>query len=384
MDPRARRLETRLIHAGEPKPRIEGAGVLPIFRSTVWESRPGESYHDIRYPRLSNLPNHVALGEKLASLEGGEAGLVTGSGMAAISSSLLAVLGAGDHVLVQDCVYGGTHGLLTQDLAGLGIACDFADGNDPEAWKAKLRPETRAFYAETIANPLLDVSDLEGIVAFARERGLLTLIDSTFASPLNFRPLEHGFDLVIHSCTKYLNGHSDLAAGCVVGSADLVERVKHKLDHLGGSLDPQGVYLLHRGVKTLAVRMAQQNRSAQAIAEFLERHPRVERVRYPGLESHAQHERARRLFDGFGGVLSFELAGGAEAAERLIQRLELPIPSASLGGVESLVTRPAATSHAGMPAEERTRLGIRDGLIRFSVGIEATEDLIADLEQALA
>ncbi len=383
MAPRSTRLETRLIHAGEPRPRIEGAGILPIFRSTVWESRPGEDYHDIRYPRLSNLPNHVALGEKLAALEGGEAALVTASGMAAISASLLALLSAGDHLMVQDCVYGGTHGLITRDLPGLGIAFDFVDGDDPEAWKAALRPETRAFYVESIANPLLDVSDLEGVVAFAREHGLVTLIDSTFTSPVNFRPLEHGFDLVLHSCTKYLNGHSDVVAGCAVGSAGLVERVKLKLDHLGGALDPQAAYLLHRGVKTLALRVGQQNRSAQAIAEFLEGQPGVGRVRYPGLPSHPRHERARQLFDGFGGMLSFELDGGARAARRLIERLELPFPSASLGGVESLITRPAETSHKSLPPAERSRLGISDGLIRFSIGIEATEDLIADLEQAL-
>ncbi len=383
MSDKKRRLETKLIHAGEARPRIEGAGILPIFRSTVWENRPGEDYHDIRYPRLSNLPNHIVLGEKLAALEGAEAGLVTGSGMAAISASLLALLGAGDHVLVQDCVYGGTHSLLTQDLRQLGIEVDFVDADDPSAWKPKLRPETRAFYVETLSNPLLEIPDFEAVVRFAREHDLITLIDSTFASPVNFRPIEHGFDLVLHSCTKYLNGHSDVAAGCVVGGADLVARAKRKLDHLGGSLDPQAAYLLHRGVKTLALRVAQQCRSAQAIAEFLEAHPRVARVRYPGLASHPQHERAQKLFDGFGGMLSFELTGGAPAADEVIGRLELPMSSASLGGVESIVTRPAATSHAGVPAEERERAGISDGLVRLSVGIEAPEDLIADLDSAL-
>ena len=383
MSSRSTRLETKLIHAGEPRPRILGAGIVPIFRSTVWENLPGESYHDIRYPRLSNLPNHVALHGKLAALEGAEAALVTASGMAAISSSLLAILGSGDHMLVQDCVYGGTHGLITQDFPPLGIEYDFVDGNDAVAWAAALRPTTRAFYVETLANPLLDISDHEGIVAFAREHGLVTLIDSTFASPINFRPLEWGFDLVIHSCTKYLNGHSDLAAGCVAGSSDWIERIKHKLDHLGGALDPHGVYLLHRGVKTLAVRLGQQNRSAALIAEFLDAHPRVRRVRYPGLLSHPQHERARKLLDGFGGMLSFELDGGAEEAERFIGRAELPLSSASLGGVETLITRPAATSHAGLPPEERERLGITEGLIRLSVGIEATPDLIDDLGRAL-
>ncbi len=377
------RLETRLIHAGEPRPRVLGAGVVPIYRSTIWENRPDEGYHEIRYPRLSNLPGHDALHAKLAALEGGEAALVTASGMAAISTSLLTLLSAGDHLLAQSCVYGGTHGFMTEDLPRLGIPHDFVDGNDPGSWKAALRPETRLFYVEAIANPLLDVTDLEAVVAFSKEHGLLTFIDATFASPLNFRPLECGFDLVLHSCTKYLNGHSDLAAGAVIGGAEHVQRIHERLNHFGGSLDPQAVYLLHRGIKTLALRVAWQNGSALEIASFLERHKRVSRVRYPGLPSHPHHERARRLFEGFGGMLSFELEGGAEPAERLIQSVELPMPSASLGGVESLMTRPAATSHSGVPPQERARLGIADGLIRFSVGIEAAQDLIADLERAL-
>ena len=383
MNKRQSRLETKLIHAGEPTPRILGAGVIPIFRSTVWENVPGESYHDIRYPRLSNLPNHVALHEKLAAIEGAESGLVAASGMAAISAMLLTALSSGDHFLVQDCVYGGTHGLITTALSPLGIEFDFVDGNDPSAWRARLRANTKAFYAETISNPLLELPDYEGIVSFARDHGLATIIDSTFASPVNFRPIEHGFDLVVHSCTKYLNGHSDLAAGAVVGSRAWIERIKHKLDYLGGALDPHGCYLLHRGLKTLAVRVAQQNRSALEIARFLEAHSGVREVRYPGLPSHSQHERACRLFDGFGGMVSLEIDGPAEVAQRFIDGTRIPISSASLGGVETLVTRPAATSHAGLSPADRAHIGISDSLVRLSVGIEAIEDLIADLGEAL-
>ena len=384
MNSKQTQLETRLIHAGEPQPRILGAGIPPIFRSTVWEQVPDAGYHDILYPRLSNLPNHVVLGNKLAALEGAEAGLVTASGMAAISASLLSLLGSGDHLLLQECLYGGTHGLLTHDLAPLGIEFDFVDANDPASWKGKLRPNTRVFYSETLTNPLLELADHEGIVSFSREHALTSVIDSTFASPANARPLEWGYDLVLHSCTKYLNGHSDVVAGCVVGSAEAVAAAKHKLDHFGGALDPQAAYLLHRGIKTLALRVGQQNRSAQAIAEFLSAHPRVAHVRYPGLAAHPQHERARQLLDGFGGMLSFELAGGNEAARQMIERLEIALPSASLGGVETLITQPAATSHAGLSAEERARAGIADELVRFSTGIEATDDLIQDLTQALA
>jgi cystathionine beta-lyase/cystathionine gamma-synthase len=376
-------LQTRLVHGGEPHPRIDGAGVAPIFRSTIWEIRSDDGYHDIRYPRLSNLPNHVQMGQKLADLESAEAGLVTASGMAAISATLLTLTGAGDHILVQNGVYGGTHSLITADLARLGIEHDFVDGNNPKEWKAKLRPNTRAFYAETISNPLMAVSDLKGIAAFAREHDLRSLIDNTFASPVNFRPIEHGFDYVLHSATKYLNGHSDLTAGCVVGSAERVTAVKHKLDHLGGALDPQAVYLLNRGLKTLSLRVTQQNRSAMKIATYLEGHERVLSVVYPGLTSHPDHARATRLFDGMGGMLAFNLEGGAAAAERALTRLEIAMHSASLGGIESVVTRPATTTHSNMPKAERERIGISDSLIRFSVGIEATEDLIADLAQAI-
>jgi cystathionine beta-lyase/cystathionine gamma-synthase len=378
-----RRLDTKLIHAGEPQPRIEGAVGMPIFQSSTYEYTGASSYHDLKYIRLNNTPNHRVLHAKLAALENAEAALVAASGMAAISTTLLALLDAGDHLLAQNCLYGGTHNFITDDFPALGLEVDFIDGDAPVSWEAILRPKTRAIYVETMSNPLLQIADLEAAVAFARRHRLISIVDNTFASPVNFRPAEHGFDLSLHSCTKYMNGHDDIVAGAVIGGRTLVEKITRKLGHLGGSLDPHAAFLLHRGIKTLGVRVRQQNQNALEIARFLERHPAVARVNYPGLESHPRHERARRLFDGFGGMLSFELKGDAGGAEDFIQRTRLPIIAPSLGGVETLITRPATTSHAGMSAEDRKRLGISDGLIRVSVGIEATEDIIEDFDQAL-
>jgi cystathionine beta-lyase/cystathionine gamma-synthase len=376
-------LETKLIHAGEPDPRIQGAVSIPIFQSSTFEYGGGTDYHSIKYIRLNNTPNHLALHQKLAASENAEEALVTASGMATISTTLLTILATGDHLLAQDCLYGGTHDFITKDFSSFGIEFDFIDADDPDSWKRKLRPNTKAIYVETITNPLLQVADLRAIVDFAKGHRLVSLIDNTFASPVNFRPPEWGFDLSLHSCTKYLNGHSDIVAGAIIGRTDLVKKVKHRLDHLGGSLDPHAAFLLHRGMKTLAVRVRYQNESALKIARFLENHPAVARVNYPGLESHLRHGRARELFDGFGGMLSFELKGGVEATERFMRHTTLPISAPSLGGVETLITRPATTSHSGMSPGDRQRLGISDSLIRLSVGIEATEEIIEDFNHAL-
>jgi len=378
-----KRIETQLIHAGEPRPRIAGAVEMPIFQSAMFEYAGETSYHDLKYIRLNNTPNHLALHAKLAALEGAEAALVTASGMAAIATTLLTLLSAGDHVLAQNCLYGGTHALLTNDFARLGLAVEFVDGDDPDSWRAALRPSTRAIYVEAMTNPLLEVADLAAVAAFARRHGLVSIIDNTFATPVNFRPLEAGFDLAIHSATKYLNGHADIVGGAVAGSAQQIERITHRLNHLGGSMDPHAVFLLNRGLKTLALRVRHQNQSALRIAQFLQSHPAVARVNYPGLETHPRHERARKLFAGCGGVLSFELRGDAQRADDFMRSTTIPIIAPSLGGVHTLLTRPATTSHSGMSPEERLRLGIRDNLIRMSVGIEATEDLLEDFGQAL-
>ena len=376
-------METKLIHAGEPEPRIDGAVVLPIFQTAMFEYAGEATYDSIRYLRLNNCPNHLALNHKLAALENAESALVTGSGMAAISTTLLTVLSAGDHLLAQDCLYGGTHDFLTRDFASFGISFDFIDAEDPDSWKRLLKSTTRAIYVETMTNPLLQVCNLEAAARFAGEHGLVSMIDNTFASPINFRPPEHGFDLSLHSATKYLNGHSDIVAGAVIGRKDWVEKITRRLNHLGGSLDPHAAFLLHRGLKTLAVRVRHQNASAMKISAFLERHPAVARVNYPGLESHPRHQRACKLFDGFSGMMSFEVKGGVEEAERFMKRTQLPVIAPSLGGVETLMTRPSTTSHSGMSAADRQRAGISDSLIRLSTGLEAPDDLIADFDQAL-
>lgn len=377
-------LDTKLIHAGEPQPRIEGAVSLPIFQSAMFEYAGETSYHDLKYIRLNNTPNHVALHQKLAALENAEAALVTASGMAAISTSLLTVLSPGGHLLAQNTLYGGTHTFLTQNFADFGLSYDFIEGDTPDLWADKLRPNTKAIYVETMTNPLLQVADLQAVVNFAKANNLIALIDNTFASPVNFRPPELGFDLSLHSCTKYLNGHSDIVAGAIVGRADLVEKITHTLNHLGGTLDPHACFLLHRGMKTLGVRVRCQNESALQIAEYLAQHAAVSQVNYPGLNNHPAHSRAAELFDGFGGMLSFELEGGLEKVKTFMQHVKLPIIAPSLGGVETLMTRPATTSHAGISPSERHQLGITDSLIRLSVGIEATTDLVADFEQAIA
>ena len=379
----SQKLETRVIHSGELKPRIEGAVNMPIFQSATFEYGGEEAYEDVRYVRLNNTPNHLVLHRKLADLEGGDAALVTSSGMAAITTVLLTVLSSGDHLLLQEGVYGGSHSFITEDLERLGISHDLIDGDRASSWESRLRPNTRAVYVESITNTLIQIPDLSGIVDFAQRKGLISIVDNTFCTPVNFRPLELGFDLCVHSGTKYLNGHSDVAAGAVIGSAELIEDVRRRLGHLGGTLDPHACFLLHRGLKTLVLRLNHQNRSALEVARFLEGHAAVARVAHPGLESHPHHERAQSLFSGFGGVLSFEPKGGLEASDAFVQKLELPLIAPSLGGVETLVTLPATTTHVGIPREERQRLGISDSLIRISIGIEATEDLINDFRQAL-
>lgn len=376
-------LETKLIHAGEPDPLISGAVSIPVFQSSTFEYSGQTSYHDLKYIRLNNTPNHIALHQKLAALENAEAAVVTSSGMAAISTTILALLSSGDHFLAQECLYGGTHDFILKDLSALNVSFDFIDGDTPKNWKDKLRSSTKAVYVETMTNPLLQIADLKAVVDFAKSNNLISIIDNTFASPVNFRPPEIGFDLSIHSCTKYLNGHSDIVAGAVIGRRDLMEKIIHKLNHLGGSLDPHACFLLHRGMKTLALRMKHQNESALKIATFLKNHPAIEKINYPGLENHPRYHRACDLFDGFGGMLSFELKGGVEAAEGFIQKTTLPISAPSLGGTESLITRPVTTSHSGLSKENLQKLGISDSLVRLSVGIEATEDLIEDFKQAL-
>ncbi|MBX2868704.1 MAG: aminotransferase class I/II-fold pyridoxal phosphate-dependent enzyme [Acidiferrobacterales bacterium] len=377
-------LETRAIHAGEPSPRIGGAITLPIFQSSTYESTREDNYHAIPYLRLNNSPNHLSLHAKLADLECTEAGLVTASGMAAITTALLSVLKAGDHLLVQSGLYGGTHTFITHDLPQLGVSFDFVDLNDPGEWQTKLRSNTRAFYAESMTNPLLTVGDLPAVVDFCRENDLVSMIDNTLASPVNFQPATIGFDLVLHSCTKYLNGHSDIVAGAILGNEEHVQAAKLKLDHYGATLDPHACFLLQRGIKTLSLRVNKQNSNAMAVARLLEKHPKVTKVNYAGLPSHVDHHRASKLFRGYGGLLSFDHCEGSLGAHQLIDRLNLVTEAVSLGGTETLATIPAESSHAGVSEAERNAIGIGSGLVRLAIGIEGEQDLLDDFTQALS
>ena len=376
-------MDTVAVHGGEPRPGPDGSVVFPIYQGTVYETEPGAGYHDLKYIRLSSTPSQQYLHAKLAALEGAEAAVATSSGMAAVTSILLSLMRAGDHLIASECLYGGTHDFLTGHAADLGWTCSFVDAGRPETWEAACTDRTRVFLVETITNPLMRVGLLDRAAAFGRRAGIVTVIDNTFASPVNFRPLQAGFDLVFHSATKYLGGHSDLVAGAVMGGTDLVERVRRTVNHFGGSLDPHAGFLLARGIKTLSLRVRAQNANALALARFLEDHPAVAAVNYPGLASHPDHAHAAELLSGFGGMLSLRLHGGERAAQALADAVTLAYSAVSLGGVETLVTRPAATSHAGMSPQDRDSLGITADLIRVSSGIEGIQDLVGDFARAL-
>jgi len=376
-------MDTVAVHGGERRPGPDGSVVFPIYQGTVYEVEPGTSYHDIKYIRLNSTPSQQYLHDKLAALEGAEAAVATSSGMAAVTTILLSLMRAGDHLLAGDCLYGGTHDFLTGRAADLGWSVSFVDAGRPETWAAARTERTKVFLVETITNPLMRVGRLDQVTDFGRREGIVTVIDNTFASPVNFRPLDAGFDVVFHSATKYLGGHSDLVAGAVMGGADMIERVRETLNLFGGSLDPHAGFLLARGIKTLALRVQAHNANALALARFLGDHPAVAAVNYPGLASHPDHAHADTLLSGFGGMLSLRLHGGEQAAQALVDAVTLAYAAPSLGGVETLITRPAPTSHAGMSPEDRDRLGITADLVRISTGIEGTQDLIGDFGRAL-
>ena len=376
-------MDTVAVHGGERRPGPDGSVVFPIYQGTVYEVEPGTGYHDLKYIRLNSTPSQLYLHDKLAAIEEAEAAVATSSGMAAVTTILLSLMRAGDHLLASDCLYGGTHDFLTGHAADLGWSFSFVDGGRPETWEAARTERTKVFLVETITNPLMRVGLLDQVADFGRREGIVTVIDNTFASPVNFRPLQAGFDVVFHSATKYLGGHSDLVAGAVMGGAELIERVRKTLNHFGGSLDPHAGFLLARGIKTLALRVQAQNANALALARFLEDHPAVAAVNHPGLASHPDHAHAAKLLSGFGGMLSLRLHGGEQAAQALVDAVTLAYAAPSLGGVETLITRPAATSHAGMSREDRDRLGITADLVRVSTGIEGAQDLIGDFAQAL-
>ncbi len=371
--------ETKAIHAGQEPDPATGAVVTPIYQVSTFRlpdpSEPGEYV----YARVAN-PTVVALERAVAALEGGQHALAFGSGMAATTAAM-SLVHAGDHVLITDNVYGGTLRLMRDYLSRYDVAHDFVDMCNPAAVEAAMGPHTRLLWAETLTNPLLQVIDIAGMAEIAHRHGAWLGVDNTFASPYFQTPLALGADIVMHSCTKYLGGHSDLVAGMLVMNDDLYEPLFETRRITGGILGPFDAWLMLRGVKTLAARMEAHQRNAFAVARFLEGHPRVARVFYPGLESHPQHALAARQMRGFSGMVTFEIKGGHEAARKFIQALRLFTSAVSLGGVESLVEIPHDMTHQAM---QGTAMAISPATIRLSIGLEHADDLVADLEQALA
>ena len=355
--------------------------VAPLYQSVNFVQPPGTA-EGLRYPRYGNNPTAEGLQQRLALLEGAEAALVLASGMGATTCAMLALLRPGDHVLSSAWVYGGTHRLLSVELSAMGIEVTFIDPTETRKWRRAVRRETRAIFVETPVNPTCRVLDLRPMSHLAAEHGLAFVVDSTFATPVNFRPLEHGADVIVHSATKYLNGHHDVLAGVVLGSASVVEEVRQKMIVWGQAPDPFACWLLERGLKTLAVRVKQHNANALAVARWCAKRPEIRRVHYAGLPDHPDHKVARRTMEGFGGMMAIELANG-DAADRFLAKLRVITPAPSLGGVDSVASQPRFTSHTHLTPAERARIGIPDGFVRLSIGIEEPEDLVADIEQAL-
>jgi cystathionine beta-lyase len=372
-------INTVCTHTGELKDTQFKGAVSPLYMSTSY------AFDDVevkRYPRYFNTPNQVALAKKMAALEHGEAALIFGSGMAAVSTSLMAFLRSGDHVVFQNTLYGGTTNFIVEEFSKFGIEYSFTKNFSPESFEAEIKENTKVIYIETPSNPLLTITDIRAIAKIAKQHNLVSMIDNTFASPVNQNPIDFGIDIVIHSATKYMGGHSDILAGTVISSAKHIDRVFQMAKNFGGSLSDYTVWLLERSIKTMGLRVKAQNKNAKKLAKYLEKHPDVEQVYYPGLKSHPDHELAKSQMKGFGGMMSFELKKGLDAGV-FQKKLKLIKSSMSLAGVESTILSPTLTSHALLSAEERENQGIKDGLLRFSVGIEEKEDIIHDIEQAL-
>lgn len=383
--PSGRRISTQAIHAGRGGLARPGDPVVPsIARSATFHWSGPQDEVELRYSRYGNNPIQLSVAEKLAAMEGTEAALVLASGMAATAMTLLSLTEAGDHVVASRHLYGATYELLARELPRRGVRTTFVNPTDGAAWRNALEPRTRVVLAELPTNPTLRVFDLAPARAAADAAGAVLTADVTFATPVNLRAADHGVDAVVHSATKYLGGHSDLIAGAVAGSRELVAGVARTMKLYGPSIDPQAAWLLDRGLRTLTARMERHNRSALALARWFSDAPGVAQAIHPGLPEHPDHERASAMLDGFGGMLSIVLEGGGTAADRFCAALRLAVPAPSLGGVETLVSQPRYTSHADLDANERSSLGIPDGFVRISVGLEDVEDLKADFALALA
>ncbi len=371
-------LNTICTHVGEIEDEQFKGSISPLYMSSSY------AYEDVaikRYPRYFNTPNQEALCKKIAMLEHSEAALIFGSGMAAISTSLLAFLKKGDHVVVQKTIYGGAYNFIVEEFPKYGIEFSYTEGFSEADFSSKIKDNTKVIYVETPSNPLMQITDLDMIVRLAKANGIVSMIDNTFASPINQTPADFGIDVMIHSATKYMGGHSDLCGGAVAASEENIKRIWNVGKNMGGSLSDYTVWLLERSMKTMVLRVKAQNKNAKKMAKWLDRHPMVSKVYYPGLKSHPDHKIAKKQMRGYTGMLSFELNSDMDA-NTFMKSLKLIKQSMSLAGVESTILSPAKTSHALLSSEERAHQGILDGLLRFSVGIEETKDLIADFERA--
>lgn len=372
-------INTICVHTGEVKDEQFKGAVSPMFMSTSYAF---DGVDIKRYPRYFNTPNQEMLCKKIAALEHTEDGLIFSSGMAAISSAMFAFLKSGDHVIIQQVIYGGTFNLVVSEFEKYGIEYSFTESDKATDFIALIKENTKILYIETPSNPLLGITDIAEIAQLARENGLITMIDNTFASPINQNPADFGIDIILHSATKYMGGHSDISAGAIAASKEHISQIWKTAINFGGNLSDQNIWLLERSLKTLNLRVKEQTKNAQKMAEYLENNEYIERVYYPGLKSHPQYELAKKQMKGFGAMLSFELIHEIDAMN-FQNALKLIKPSLSLAGLESTTVSPAQTTHALLSAEERLERGIKDGLIRFSVGIEESKDLIEDIEQAL-
>lgn len=372
-------INTICVHTGEVKDEQFKGAVSPMYISTSYAF---EGVDVKRYPRYFNTPNQEMLCKKIAALEKTEDGLIFGSGMAAISAAMFAFLKTGDHVIIQQVIYGGTYNFIVSEFDKFGIEYSFTESDKAADFKSLIKENTKILYIETPSNPLLGITDLKAIATLAKENGILTMIDNTFASPINQNPVDFGIDIMLHSATKYMGGHSDISAGAIAASKEHIAHIWKTAINFGGNLSDHTVWLLERSLKTLNIRVKEQTRNAQEMAEYLEGNSNVDRVYYPGLKSHKQHELAKKQMKGFGAMLSFELKEGIDAMA-FQNALQLIKPAMSLAGLESTTVSPAQTTHALLTEEQRLERGIKDGLIRFSVGIEEAKDLIEDIEQAI-
>jgi len=382
--PKAIGRSTIAVHGGSEHKSANAPVASPLVQSVNYVQEFGPAGADsLMYIRYGNTPNEETVQKRIAMLEGAEAALVLSSGMGATACALLALLRPGDHLLSSSWIYGGTRKLFTEEFVSMGIEVSFANPDERRVWRNTVRQNTRVIFVESPVNPTARVIDIPQLAILAEQRGIAVVVDSTLASPINSRPLAHGADVVIHSATKYLNGHSDILCGVVAGTSSYIEEVRRKMMVWGQAPDPFACWLLERGLKTLDVRVQRSNENAMKVAEWCAQRPEISKVHYPGLSDHPDHALAKKLLDGFGGLMAIELAGGAQAADKFIRRLRMITHASSLGSVDTLVIEPRFSSHAHMTSAERAKIGIPDGVLRLSIGIENADDIIADIAQAL-